>query len=741
MKSIYNSVKGSGNPAGLDLQNIPSSFVDHINDASIHFLMSSINHTHIQNIATNTHPQIDSFVLSKGQSNGLASLDSTGKIPLSQLPSTFQNEVTVVPTIAARDALIASTGDVAKVLNDGFGLTKSYIWDGSTWIEITDQQDPIVSNIWRGGNKFTTSTDLTIFNFGISSSGPTGVTSFMSAASNSITISPTNVDLSVGFTSDSIGTTITTPYTATSATLAGPVSYGHAPATFPVERPFTSVQGITASVSLFVFGYLNCGSSTCQMPNFSSLPVTTTNRVWSVSIRNTSGSVLNITAGTNGSISGTASIPTGLTYRYHVYLTSTNYTMIYSSEYLDTGITSVIAFGTNGPNSNAATIVGGSQIEFDPADSTNPGFLSATAQSIGGSKTFQSIISNSGFNIGTAPTLLNSITPSAQTLILPSTVAGSGSDVLQINTINGSTASLIWTTQRGAVNTVGSPNTTSTANALTISNESLILHAGDSTNAGFILPSANQSFTGNKTFNTDLFLSDSFRIGPSLTFTCSPGSGYTFNFPSVVGTANQVLCFNGWNNPSIQSISAPGSSPNSSAATLSASGVLTLQPADATNPGFISIGAQTYAGTKTFNNQVTLQAGSINFSGGTSLSVPSSVPSNYSINFPSGLLSSDGLRQGLQKTSTDYQWASVTSSISNTETLNTAGALSLTTISSIITKSGTYTLADGIQGQKKYVIPSAPGIYFIVTTSNTSFTIINPSLLVYSGSSKWFRLS
>lgn len=45
------------------------------------------DHTLLSNIGTNTHDQIDTFITSKGATNGLASLGADGKVPTTQLPA------------------------------------------------------------------------------------------------------------------------------------------------------------------------------------------------------------------------------------------------------------------------------------------------------------------------------------------------------------------------------------------------------------------------------------------------------------------------------------------------------------------------------------------------------------------------------------------------------------------------------------------------------------------------------
>ncbi len=56
-------------------------------------------------------------------------------------------------------------------------------------------------------------------------------------------------------------------------------------------------------------------------------------------------------------------------------------------------------------------------------------------------------------------------------------------------------------------------------------------------------------------------------------------------------------------------LAAVGSSPNANGATLAAQ-VLNLQPADATNPGVVTTGTQTFAGLKTLSSKLTISVGS-----------------------------------------------------------------------------------------------------------------------------------
>ncbi len=107
---------------------------------------SDIGHTHISDDITNFNTAVDARItLQKGVSNGLATLDSGGKIPTSQIPATFK-EAKVVVDIAARDALSAFTGMHALVLDSTADPTveaggAEYVYDGTGWQKISELND------------------------------------------------------------------------------------------------------------------------------------------------------------------------------------------------------------------------------------------------------------------------------------------------------------------------------------------------------------------------------------------------------------------------------------------------------------------------------------------------------------------------------------------------------------------------------------------------------------------------
>lgn len=83
----------------------------------------------------------------KGATNGIASLDGTGKIPTSQLPATAITETYVVASQAAQLALTAQVGDVAvrTDLNKSFILTAEPASTLGNWQELLTPTDSVLS--------------------------------------------------------------------------------------------------------------------------------------------------------------------------------------------------------------------------------------------------------------------------------------------------------------------------------------------------------------------------------------------------------------------------------------------------------------------------------------------------------------------------------------------------------------------------------------------------------------------
>jgi hypothetical protein len=82
-------------------------------------------------------------------------------------------------------------------------------------------------------------------------------------------------------------------------------------------------------------------------------------------------------------------------------------------------------------------------------------------------------------------------------------------------------------------------------------------------------------------------------------------------YPNTGGSNGQVLTTNGsvasWVTPSTVTVGTISNTSNVNGATISA-GVLSLAPADASNGGIVTNGAQTFAGDKSFNGSLNVQA-------------------------------------------------------------------------------------------------------------------------------------
>lgn len=80
-------------------------------------------------------------------------------------------------------------------------------------------------------------------------------------------------------------------------------------------------------------------------------------------------------------------------------------------------------------------------------------------------------------------------------------------------------------------------------------------------------------------------------------------------YPKTHGAPNQVLSTTGsgtltWSTPTTVTVGTISSTSNINGATITAGGVLNLAPADVTNGGIVTNGAQTFAGVKTFNDGI-----------------------------------------------------------------------------------------------------------------------------------------
>lgn len=104
---------------------------------------SQIGHDHASNEITDFNPAVDARIaLQKGAANGIATLDVSGKIPTTQIPSHYK-EAEVVADINTRNALNAFSGLHALVLDATADPTvedggAEYVYDGAKWFKISE---------------------------------------------------------------------------------------------------------------------------------------------------------------------------------------------------------------------------------------------------------------------------------------------------------------------------------------------------------------------------------------------------------------------------------------------------------------------------------------------------------------------------------------------------------------------------------------------------------------------------
>lgn len=127
-------------------------------------------HTHTSDNITDFATAVDDRITAqKGQANGLATLDTSGKIPNSQIPNVFK-EAAVVDNITERDALDAFEGLHALVIDAsadstvGAGGGAEYVYNGTKWVKISEfnNLDTLVdwSNVQNKPDFVTNITDL-----------------------------------------------------------------------------------------------------------------------------------------------------------------------------------------------------------------------------------------------------------------------------------------------------------------------------------------------------------------------------------------------------------------------------------------------------------------------------------------------------------------------------------------------------------------------------------------------------
>lgn len=340
-----------------------------------------------------------------------------------------------------------------------------------------------------------------------------------------------------------------------------------------------------------------------------------------------------------------------------------------------TSIPTAITVGAIGSSNVNGLAIANNVLTLSAADATNPGIVTAGSQTLAGAKTFTGIINASSLtatkvvftdgskNLSSAGTVgVSQGGTGAGTLTSGALLVGANTS--PISSISPGTEGQILVSRTGVwsvenaspVVSLGNVNVGSTAKGLTITTGGEIsLSPANSTNPGIMTTGA-QTLAGTKTF-TNIITTGDGSVGGNLTITSNlnntaltaskvvfsdasknlsssgtvgvsqGGTGLatipsnavmigngTGNISTVVPTTSgQVLTWNGtaWAATGPTAVTA-GTLGSSTANGLSISNnIISLSPADATNPGVITASAQSFAGEKTFANTINTGNGSI----------------------------------------------------------------------------------------------------------------------------------
>jgi hypothetical protein len=232
-----------------------------------------------------------------------------------------------------------------------------------------------------------------------------------------------------------------------------------------------------------------------------------------------------------------------------------------------------------------------------------------------GASTAAGARTNLGLAIGTDVMAANATTA----LTGDVTGSGNGSFATTVNSVGGVSSSTIATlpglittnTNAIAANTASiTANTNSIAtNATAITTEATTARAAEltltnSVNANTASITANSSDIA--TINNILALKAPL-ASPAFTGTPTAPTPVTSDNSTKVATTEYVKASITAANAGLSTVGAISATPNAKGATISGTTELILTPADATNGGVVTTGAQTFAGAKTFSNDITVR--------------------------------------------------------------------------------------------------------------------------------------
>ena len=170
LKNIYDSAVSWISTNGTNLVNHITRIDNPHNVTKAQVGLSNVDNTSDINkpisTATQTALDLKEDKANKGIVNGYASLDSLGKVPISQLSSVLLSDTFVVGAQADMLALVAETGDVAvrTDLSKTFILTASPASNLANWQELLTPQSPVSSVNGQIGTVTLTKADIGLAN-------------------------------------------------------------------------------------------------------------------------------------------------------------------------------------------------------------------------------------------------------------------------------------------------------------------------------------------------------------------------------------------------------------------------------------------------------------------------------------------------------------------------------------------------------------------------------------------------
>jgi hypothetical protein len=531
----------------------------------------------------------------KGSANGVASLDNNSKVPASQIPVVSFQSANVVASQAAMLALSQAVVGSIAIRTDS---NRNYVLSGS---------DPSIRANW---------VELAV---------PTSVTTINGIPGAFVTL-----------TTDEIGEGTTNKYyTDTRARAAlsatGPLNYNTTSGTLSMTAASGSTNGYLSSTDFNTFNnkqnaltagvdYATPSSTiTGNAANVTGIVsivnggTGTTTAVGALTTLGAEPTINKSTATDLGNVNPSDVLfPSQKAVKTYVDLQSAN------AGVADLSITnaklagSITADKLNG-SIPASKLIG---TDINTVGTITSGIWSATTIALNkggtGATTAAAARTNLGLVIGTDVMAANAVT----TLTGDVTGSGNGSIATTVNSVGGITAATIagLPTSVNANTASITAETTRASNAetaldtrVTSNTASITAETTRATNAETALDTRVTSNTASITTNTSDILLRAPLASPSFTGTPTAPTPATNDNSTTLATTAYVKASITAANAGISSIGAISNTSNAKGATISGTTELILTPADANFGGIVTTAAQTFAGAKTFSNDMTVR--------------------------------------------------------------------------------------------------------------------------------------